>query len=392
MKAICISTVVATLAIAAIAQTKITTETQTTIMVEVKEDAPPTQREACKVALVVQNHAVPGTSIPMMALTDALTAKLSGRGFQVINPYNCIGENMNRSVQGEALPRMSAFELAQEVGADGAITASVLEILDSTFGTVTKLHQFSIRISLNFADVSTGAGICGETVDLLSQKYTSNQVAANKTKYLNDLLYAAAEECATKLEESAKTKNWPVAYKSLQSGSSTGINREPKVRRWGALTVEDLNAGFNALVSDMIASPLFVKNYGDNKTALDRAPVAIIGGVEDSANLGLSNMLGAVSTNIRIQLFNSKLFEVKDDAVETRMSDRILSGGKSLLEDGELLQALKQHGSPDYLVLGDVKPFADYAGRQTFQLHLAFYDLATGKIVWEGINTISKGR
>ena len=32
-----------------------------------------------KVVLIVQNHAAPGSGIPMMALTDALTAKLSGR-------------------------------------------------------------------------------------------------------------------------------------------------------------------------------------------------------------------------------------------------------------------------------------------------------------------------
>ena len=36
-----------------------------------------------KVALVVQNHAALGANIPIIALSDALTAKLSGRGLQV---------------------------------------------------------------------------------------------------------------------------------------------------------------------------------------------------------------------------------------------------------------------------------------------------------------------
>jgi hypothetical protein len=57
-----------------------------------------------KVALVVQNHADPGAGIPFMALTDALTAKLSGCGLQVVNPYNAIGVNLNRTAAGEKMP------------------------------------------------------------------------------------------------------------------------------------------------------------------------------------------------------------------------------------------------------------------------------------------------
>ena len=56
-----------------------------------------TAHESRKVALVVQNHAAPGANIPFMALTDALTAKLSGCGLQVINPYNAVGVNQNRT-------------------------------------------------------------------------------------------------------------------------------------------------------------------------------------------------------------------------------------------------------------------------------------------------------
>ncbi|MBP5284556.1 MAG: hypothetical protein ILO34_00415, partial [Kiritimatiellae bacterium] len=84
------------------------------------------------VALVVQNHTAAGAKIPMMALTDALTAKLSGSGFMVINPYNSVGVNQNRSAAGEKTPDVSAMDLARELGADGAITASVIEFLETT--------------------------------------------------------------------------------------------------------------------------------------------------------------------------------------------------------------------------------------------------------------------
>ena len=69
-----------------------------------------------RVVLVVQNHAAPGASIPMMALTDAITAKLAGRGFHVVNPYNSVGVNQNRDVRGEKTPDVSAMELARKLG------------------------------------------------------------------------------------------------------------------------------------------------------------------------------------------------------------------------------------------------------------------------------------
>ena len=118
---------------------------------------------AHKVALIVQNHCAPGAGIPMMALTDALTARLSGKGLQVINPYNAVGENENRTVAGEKLPKMSAIELAQGLEADGVITASVIEFLDTTIGNPPVLHQYVVRLAFSLADASTGATVCGET-------------------------------------------------------------------------------------------------------------------------------------------------------------------------------------------------------------------------------------
>ena len=87
-----------------------------------------------KVAIVVQNHAAPGAEIPFMALTDALMAKLSGCGLQVIDPYNEIGVNLNRTAAGEKMPEVSAMGIARRLKADGAITASVVEFLHKKRG------------------------------------------------------------------------------------------------------------------------------------------------------------------------------------------------------------------------------------------------------------------
>ena len=170
MNKLLISTIATSTALLALAQTQ-----KVTVTVENEIPSVPQATMAQmprKVALVVQNHAARGAEIPFMALTDALTAKLSGRGFQVINPYNSYGENLNRTSRGETLPEASAMAVARQLGADGVVTASVLDFRDLTIGTPPKLHQFSIRISLNLADAQTGAVVCGETIKLKSQKYT----------------------------------------------------------------------------------------------------------------------------------------------------------------------------------------------------------------------------
>lgn len=214
------------------AQTKITTETQTTVttetqtkvaVVQVKQQATVQRR----VALIVQNHAS-GADIPMMALTDALTASLSGCGLQAINPYNAVGINQNRSIVGEETPKTSALELSRELGAEGIVTASVIEFHDIRLGTPSVLHQYSIRITLNLADAGTGATVCGETVKIVSPKYTNNQVAQNRHEYLGDLMYSAAEKCAQILVEKSNAANWqPTPHPPKKMPQPKPLQTEP---------------------------------------------------------------------------------------------------------------------------------------------------------------------
>ncbi len=331
-----------------------------------------------KVALVVQNHAAPGAEIPMMALTDALTAKLSGHGFQVINPYNVLGVNQNRSVVGEKTPEVSAMELAGGLGAEGLLTATVLEFLDSTIGTPPVLHQFSVRISISLADVGSGATVCGETVKMKSQKYTTNQVAQNRLEYLGDLLHAAAEECAKRLEANQAVRAWrptPLPPPPVPQQPATSLDRKVE-----------------ALVKEMLVNPQFVKNYDESKTRVDdRLPVVVLGGIENkTGNTELGGLIESAGERFRVKLFNTKLFEVKDDGVLVTLAKRIVASGNSPLEDGELMGALKQHGSPDFFVTGDLKRLTDLDGVGYYKLRLAIHSLATGKIVWEGIETFNR--
>ena len=337
-----------------------------------------------KVALVVQNHADNGARIPMAALTDALTAKISGPVFQVINPYNVVGVNQNRTVVGEKTPAVSATELANKLEADGLITASVIEFRAIKIGKPAALNEYSVRVAFNLADAQTGAAICGETIKVKSPKYTNHQVSLNRDEYLGELLYSAAEKCAEYLKNNPNVKAWAPTVPTLP----------PTPPPTGPLTISDIDSVVQKLIAKMRMAPVFRTNYDKAQKAIERAPLVIVGGIVDmtGGKAGaddMRNLLAAGSQGVRMTLMNSGLFEAKDDALVSTIADRIIKNGNSPLEDGELMSALKQHGSPDFFVVGDMMYFAD-KGIGKYRLRLAMHNLHTGKIVFEDTYTILK--
>ena len=123
-------------------------------------------------------------------------------------------------------------------------------------------------------------------------------------------------------------------------------------------------------------------------------PLAIVGGIVDltegrSSTPDMLNLLGAGAQTIRMTLLNSALFETKDDAIDSTLAKRIIASGNSALEDGEIMSSLKKHGSPDFLMLGDMQYFVEAAKGQ-YRLRLALHSFHTGETVWEGIKTVSK--
>ena len=382
-------------------QTKITVETPATVITETQTTVTikpePQPVSACKVVLMVQNHAAPGVEIPMMALTDALAAKLSGRGFQVINPYDNVGYDQNRSVVGEETPEVSAVRLAQQLGADGLVTVSVLEFLDTKLGgNPPVLHQYSVRVSVSLADANSGAVICGEPIRRKSPKYTNNQDAANRLEYLGELLHDTAGECATKLEENPAAYAWRA---SLAQSSVAAVGQLPGgVQRASRVTLPappsrgtSLDRRIDALVWEMLMNSQFLKNYEESQARRDgRLPVVVLGGIANkSGDAGLDALIEAGGERFRVMLFNSKRFEVQDDTVLVDLAKRIVASGNSPLENGELMGELKRHDSPDFYVVGDLKFLNDLDGVAYYKLRLAIHSLLTGKIVWEGIETFN---
>lgn len=364
-----------------------------------------------KVALVVQNHCAPSLGLPMMSLTDALAAKLSVDGLQVINPYNAIGTNLNRTAAGEELPQISALDAAKGLEADGLVTASVIEFNDSTVGNPPLTHTYAIRVAFNLADTQSGATVCGDTLKLKSPQYTVAQVNANRKEYLDELLHAVASACAESLVK--KSAGWKPALmpsavvvkeniddKVIDLGPKTpSTPREKIVRKNPAptdadFTMSDFDVMFESLVESMLGNPRFKENYEAAQTEKGGLPIVIVGSVtnksDGEASQAYDDLLKAIPDTLRIELFNSNLFDVKNDELSVTFAQRILASDKSPVEDGELMSALKQHGSPDFVIIGDIRLFVDHGKRKTCRVHLALHSLKTGKVVWEGKKTAIK--
>lgn len=345
-------------------------------------------QEPRNVVLIVQNHGASGTRIPMLSLTDALTATLSRYDFCVINPYNNFGTDQNRSPSGERMPSKSAMELARELRACGAIMATVYEFLESKtdVGTPAEKHRYSVRVAMSLVDAHHGGTICGETVVEDGPRYMGVQDASHRQKYLGDLVYTAMEKCAERLGSNPKAKGWRPLPPQKPRPSL------PPDDPW--LTLSDVDRVMQKLIDNMRANPVFRSNYDMAQKAVDRVPLVIVGGLVDltggkSPTSDIANLLGAASQSVRMTLLNTRLFDAKDDVLVTTITKRIIENGNSPLEDGELMSALKQHGSPDFFMIGDLRHFSEKM-RHSYRFRLALHNLHTGKIVWEGVETITK--
>ena len=156
-------------------------------------------------------------------------------------------------------------------------------------------------------------------------------------------------------------------------------------------TVYDLDTSAAELARKMLSSPLFMRNYEAAKTRKNGAfPVVVCGNIANMTTQRIQGRLDAARDRIRIALLESALVEAKDDEASGAIASRILSGANGGMENGALVQSLGTHDSPDFLLLGDFRHFEDAGGYNTFKLHLALHDLSTGKIVWEGIQTMIK--
>lgn len=155
-------------------------------------------------------------------------------------------------------------------------------------------------------------------------------------------------------------------------------------------TIYDLESAANELLSKMRTSKIFERNYGNIKLREGGKPVIDFGNIENKTASRIQGRLDSLRDTIRISLIETDLFESKDMQSFGGISSRMLSSETNGLEDGSLVESMGTHKSPSLMFKGDVRQFEDdgYEGvHHTYKLHLALYDLKTGRVVWEGTET-----
>ena len=155
-------------------------------------------------------------------------------------------------------------------------------------------------------------------------------------------------------------------------------------------TMYDLETAVQNLMTKMRGSPRFTENYNAAKKAKGGLPIVVLGDIENKTTERIMDRLIAMGDTIRTSLLDTGMFEVKDDEASEAIRSRIIRGADGGLETGSLVQNLGKQDAPDFIVLGDMRHFTDVGGYHTYRLRLAIHSLTTGKIIWEGIQTMVK--
>lgn len=172
-----------------------------------------------------------------------------------------------------------------------------------------------------------------------------------------------------------------------ETGTRYVSEHETIVGKASAPTMYDLESSVQTLMSKMRASQRFAENYNTVKAAKGAIPVVVIGKIKNLTSERLQSRLDAIGESVRTSLFDSGLFDVKDDSASEAIAARLIRSADEGLEDGSLADEFGTHDSPDFIVFGDLRHFEDVGGYHTYRLRLSIHNLRTGKIVWEGIQT-----
>ena len=161
----------------------------------------------------------------------------------------------------------------------------------------------------------------------------------------------------------------------------------------GTATMYELESAATELMEQMRSSPRFSEEYADATNAMRRAksakrrPMIVVAFLENRTTQRVQGRLDAVRDTISASLFNSGLFDVKDDEATSKILSRIVWGVDGGMEKGTLLQTVGERDAPDFMLTGELRQFEDAGGVHTYRLALAIHSFRTGATIWQGVHT-----
>ena len=165
--------------------------------------------EPRNVALVVQNHCSGGVEPPLSQLADRLASKLTSPGLSLEIPANSIGVSQNARPVGEKMPPASAKALAESLGKEGVLIASVQRFtVRALSDPAITAHRISVSMTLTLYDATTGGSVCSASLDHNGKTIDDVEMKTNTSLLYEEALCNAADEVAGKFLVEYGRANW----------------------------------------------------------------------------------------------------------------------------------------------------------------------------------------
>lgn len=183
--------------------------------------APPAEApRTYSAAIVVSNRAEAKYDDQVSALEDLLSARLSDLGFSLISrelvvsnlraftppsaPTDAESARAAASAEAALLDQSSALRLAQSLGADYVLHASITSISDTkrtitAYGNTLDNHEFTLRVAYKLLDAQAGGSLTGDVVKATGTAQGNASSSGSLGGVLDNLLDDASRQITASL-------------------------------------------------------------------------------------------------------------------------------------------------------------------------------------------------
>lgn len=353
-------------------------EQKITVTVENKLPPPPQELNSPEhsnrtVVLVLRDESKSGLPIKKQAFEEGFTSALRNDIFRVINP--------NDSLKDGVINVESPIDLARLKKAHGAVVVSIdgLYVRPVSSDSSNNMLKYEVFMGFRLVDAWSEGTVCSSDPDLpvraSSTQYDTNNGRDPEQQYhLDELLRTAGVKCARELLQSPELKTWvptpPPPPKPLPP---------PPDER------SEFDKMVDMLTNKMLMDELFWKNYGNLKENLSRKPRVLIGSMKNkSGRPDFDAGLEVAGKRFQEKLYGSAKFDVlPDDQTATDIAERLVKAVGT--ETDDLIDELKQHGSPDLYVVWELIYSVDLDGTRSYNFILTISHLRRpGGVFWTG--------
>ena len=340
-------------------------------------------QEPRKVVLVVKDNAKSGLSVQIEPLASGFTAALASNGFQVVNPYDDIGQGAKSIREAEVIRDESPIGIARRKKADGIVIVSVDSLESSWIHGLASADRVKYEVCMVFRLLDTwGEGtICSSDPDLPVRESmiynSSGQKDSEQKKRIGELLRSAGVKCAKELLKNPELRKWTPTPPPPRT-----VPPMPDVR-------SEFDKVVDKLTDAMLSNSNFSKEYNKIEESLGRKPRALIGGMKNkTARIDFDSGLEVAGKRFLKKLYDSAKFGVlPDDQIATDIAERLVKAVGT--EKDDLIDELKQHGSPDLYVVWELIHSADLDGTGYYNFVLTISHLRKpGGVFWTDLHAL----